>query len=313
MTPILAAILSTYLLILLGVALKSREVVGAEFWQAMQKLNYHVFLPVLFAYSFATSEVFAEVGMIGFVVAIIGTLVAGAAITLIWVRRNDTRPDLELPLVEGAIRSNVPLGSTMAFTLLGSTGLTLFLGAAATYLISVILIGAFVVNRSGLSEVEETEGAFAAAIRLIARNPIVGGAVVGIVLNVTGIGIADGLSSILQIVGMAALPIGVLATGAHLDLRAAQSAIEIFRANVTADLIIKLAILPVIATVFTFIFGVDGSARVIIILLAATPAVAPRFTLARDSETWADLPQGLAAAGTVAGLVTLPLVLWILV
>ena len=313
MAPILAATLSAYVVILLGIALTSRDLAGPGFWDGAQKLNYYVLLPVLFMFTLATAPTPRLWPTVGFVAAIIATLTIGAALALMWRRRSFVRADITMPMVEGSVRANVPLGAMVAFALFGIEGLTLFVAAAMIYLPTVILIGAFVRSREDNTESGDGEGAFAGAARMLARNPIILGALAGVVLNLTGAGVISGLSGVLQVMALAALPVGVLATGAQLDLGAAQNAIEVFRRDVLAVLALKLLVLPAIAASVAAAFGLGGVAAAAVILLAALPAVSPRFTMAAPEPGGPSLIRGLAAAAIVAGLVTLPLALWVLI
>ena len=151
------------------------------------------------------------------------------------------------------------------------------------------------------------------SLSVLVRNPLVIGAVIGIFLNITGIGLANGLGGIMQTLGFAAIPAGLLATGAQIDLDKAREAYREFRGEIRTALILKLIVMPVIALVIGAILGLSGITAATVVLLAALPNVTPRFTAhgGEDASRELLLP-GITAASTIVAVVSLPLALWIL-
>lgn len=320
MGSILAATVSAYLVMLLGLALASRDFVAEDFWPAAQKLNYFVFLPIIFAHTLATAE-FDGLRVAGLILGVVATLVLGGLIVGIWQRRAEARPDLTPAIVEGALRSNVPLGLTIAFVLAGSAGLTLFVVAAAAYLPTIVAIGAIAAGRAarradedanGVFDEDDAESPFAAATRVLIRNPIVIGAAVGVALNVTGAGFSGPLGSMAGALGLAALPIGVLAAGASFDLSRTAAALATFRAQIQVALVLKLIAMPIVAAIVGAVFGLSGLTHATLVLLAALPGVIPRFTAVHAEEDGQTMLGGVTNAAMVAAFVTLPLALWVL-
>ena len=277
-----------------------------------------------------------------------------------WRRWSGERPELTLGLSEGALRANIPLGLAIAFALSGQAGLTLFVLAAIVYLPVVVVLGAYLSDRTqaemreaGLppepaprqamgSAAESTaespgesvgpstepgenstppqaeptlggwEGSLRRSFGVLIRNPIVIGAIVGIFLNATGIGLASGLGGLIQMLGFAAIPAGLLATGAAIDIDTLREAYEEFRGEIRVALALKLIAMPVIALVIGAIFGLGGISAATVILLAALPNVTPRFTAQESGASQDLLLPGITAAATIAAFVSLPLALWIL-
>ena len=320
MGTILAATVSAYLVMLLGLALASRDFVAEGFWPAAQKINYFVFLPILFAHTLATAEL-GGLRVVGLILGVAATLALGGLIVGLWRLRDEERPDLTPAVIEGALRSNVPLGLTIAFVLSGSAGLTLFAVAAAVYLPSVVVIGAIAADRAarqtddedlGVYDEGEPGAPFAAAARLLIRNPIIIGAAAGVALNLTGAGLSGPLGSMAGALGLAALPIGILTAGAGLDLARAAAALEAFRAQIQVALVVKLVAMPIIAAIVGAVFGLGGLTYATLVLLAALPGVVPRFTAVQADEDGQTVLAGVTNAAMIAAFVSLPLALWIL-
>ncbi|MCH8183131.1 MAG: AEC family transporter [Proteobacteria bacterium] len=367
MGTILGVTIPAFLAILLGRALADRGFVPADFWSNIQRLSYFVFLPLLIVHTLATAD-FSEFQVVGLVLTIIVTLVAGGGAVWLWRRWSGERPEMTLSLGEGAVRANIPLGLAIAFALSGQAGLTLFVLATVVYLPTVVILGAYLsdhtqaeLREAGLSpepgprqaqdsseattgatpgastEANTTtsgepstvsgdggappqtgpyaggwEGTLRRALSVLIRDPIVIGAIVGIILNATGVGLASGLGGVIQMLGFAAIPAGLLATGAAIDIDKLRDAYEEFRGEIRIALILKLIAMPVIALVIGAIFGLGGITAATVILLAALPNVIPRFTAQAPDASQDLLLPGITAASTIAAFVSVPLALWIL-
>ena len=133
-------------------------------------------------------------------------------------------------------------------------------------------------QRDSYAEAEQ-EQAIATAFRLLARNPIAVGIVLGAGLNVFGIPLAAGLDELVRAGGFAAIPIGLLATGAALSVAAAQNALEAARRTVVAVVALKLLLLPMSAGLVALVFDLSGAPATALIVIAALPGVVPRFTV----------------------------------
>lgn len=374
MGTILGVTIPAFLAILLGRALADRGFVPADFWSNIQRLSYFVFLPLLIVHTLATAD-FSEFQVVGLVLTIVVTLVAGGGAVWLWRRWSGERPEMTLGLGEGALRANIPLGLAIAFALSGQAGLTLFVLATVVYLPTVVILGAYLSDHTqaelreaglspepgprqaqdsseattgatpgasttsggpdgpdgasdggGASEPQDQagggpqagpytggwEGTLRRALSVLIRDPIVIGAIVGIILNATGVGLASGLGGVIQTLGFAAIPAGLLATGAAIDIDRLRDAYEEFRGEIRIALILKLIAMPVTALVIGAIFGLGGLSAATVILLAALPNVIPRFTAQAPDASQDLLLPGITAASTIAAFVSVPLALWIL-
>jgi malonate transporter and related proteins len=148
----------------------------------------------------------------------------------------------------------------------------------------------------------------AGVARQIVTNPLILACLAGAVLNLTGIGPPPVLGEMLRLLGRAALPIGLLAVGAALDLEAARRA---KRVSGLASLL-KLAALPALAYGLGAAFGADGVALSVGVVFAAVPTATSAYILARQLGGDAALMANLCTLQTLLALVTLPLVLVLL-
>ena len=113
-----------------------------------------------------------------------------------------------------------------------------------------------------------------------------------------------------QAAGYAAIPIGLLGAGAALNIAAAQNAFEAARSAAILSLAINLLGLPLAAGLAALILGLQDSAAVAVVLIAALPCLVPRFSVL-SAPAQSVLP-GVATIATLASAVTVPVAIWLL-
>jgi predicted permease len=187
-------------------------------------------------------------------------------------------------VMQGGIRFNTYVGLAAAAALFGADGLTL---AAVVIAVMVPLINVLCVttlSRYG----EAARGGWKPLLRGLAGNPLILACVAGITLNLSGIGLPWGSDDVLEIIGRASLPLGLLAVGAGLDagaIRGRRTAV----ATVSAVKLVALAV-----------------------LFAALPTAPSAYILARQMGGDAHLMAGLLTLQTVMAVLTLPLAIALL-
>jgi malonate transporter len=142
----------------------------------------------------------------------------------------------------------------------------------------------------------------------LAKNPLILACVGGFALNTMGIGLFDLASAMLEILGRAALTIGLLCVGAGLDLR------RLGRnpPAVIAASILKLVVMPVATWGFCRLLGVEGVSAATALLFTAAPVSASSYVLARQLGGDAPLMAGLITLSTILAAATMPLALALL-
>ena len=203
-------------------------------------------------------------------------------------------------LFQGATRMNTYTGLSVAFAVHNTSGL-----AAAAVAVAVIvplgnLLGVAMLVRFGSSGTPS----FAAAAGLILRNPLIAACLIGIAMNVSGIGLPPVIGPILEIIGRAALPLGLMAVGAGLNFTAVREA----RNAVIGTAALKLAVTPAVTYAACQVFGVAGPAAVVAVMFMALPVSAASYVMSRQLGGDGPLMAGIVTATTLGAAVTLPLV-----
>ena len=141
------------------------------------------------------------------------------------------------------------------------------------------------------------------------RNPFIWSTATGLLLNVTGLPLPRFAWSTLEILGSAALPIGIVCVGAGLDLNALRRP----GPALTSALLLKLALMPVLGFGFASLMGVEGPAFTAVMIAMSVPSAGGSYLLARQMGGDAKLMAEILTLQTLAAAVTMPIALLVAV
>lgn len=300
--PGLLALVPVAVLIALGMGLKRVPGFTAdEFWSGTEKLAYYCLLPVLLFTSVAEVDV-SHVPLLTFSVALI---IPTALVTVgIMLARRAVARDLPAftSVLQGAIRFNTYIGLSLSASLYGVEGTAL-----AALVAAVLVPTVNIASSLGFEFLRPGPSSLLGIIRGIVTNPLVLGCLAGGLFNLTGLGLPDMVSSVLEPLAKAALPIGLLCVGAGLrpfSLRANAKAMIVSTA-------IKLIVLPGLTLLSFIVFDVPPAAAVVGMIFQAIATASSGYVMARTLGGDSKLMAALIAAQTVLMLFTLPPVLLI--
>lgn len=297
MSGVVGALAPIFLLILLGHVIRRLKLLEAGFWEPAERLTYFVLFPALLLENMATAEL-RGLQVLPMAAALVGgvLVVAGLLISL--------RPRLGLngpaftSVFQGAIRPNTYVGLAAAAALSSEAGITLAAISVATVTPLVNVLSVAVLARHA----GEAEAGTGRTLASIARNPLILAVAGGAALNWTGIGLPPVVDPVIDILGRAALPLGLLAVGAGLDIPAARTAGRTLLP--TAGL--KLVLLPGLTWLACLAFGVEGVTRTIAVLMSALPTSASSYILARQMGGDHGLLAAIITVTTLLAILTLP-------
>lgn len=217
MLPIILAIVPIFLVIFLGAALKAGHFLPEEFWQPAEQLIYWILLPALMIATLASADLRElDVGPMAGVIA--GALLIMTAILLLLRPMITTDGPAFTSVFQGATRMNTYIGLSVAFAVHGVSGL-----AAAAVAVAVIVTLSNLLSIAVLARFGAGGQPTLAAAATVARNPLIVACLIGIGLNISGLGLPPVIGPLLNILGRGALPLALLAVGAGLHLGAARA------------------------------------------------------------------------------------------
>ena len=303
MTDVLAAIVPVFAVIALGALLRRRHWVADGFWTPAEAITFNVLFPALLFTSTARADL-GGAEVLPMWAAIFVGFVAVAALAVPVGRMLGLGHPAQASVVQGAVRGNAYVGFAVAYASFGDAGLSL-MGVAVILvapLINAIGVVAHIVLVPGADGAKKGVGTMAVEV---AKNPLVLACVLGGALNASGLGLPPLVEPFLDILARAALPLGLLAVGAGLDLHAARRAWS----AVGGAAAMKLILLPAAVWTLCAALNVDVASMQAAMIWAAAPVSGTSYVVSRRMGGDAPLMAGIITATTLAGAATLPV--WI--
>jgi malonate transporter len=201
---------------------------------------------------------------------------------------------------QGSIRHNTFAGLAACAALYGPPGVALAAAAIAVLILIVNLLSVGVLSHF-------SPGSSHGLRRMLVSvllNPLILACAAGIFLNMTETGLRYGSDALLEALGRAALPLGLLSVGAGLGGflgRAVVLPLAVSAGN-------KLLLLPLVVLLLCRVTQAGAMETAVAVLFAALPAPASAYVLAGQFGGDARLMAALITGQTLLAAVTLPAV-----
>jgi hypothetical protein len=286
------ALLPDFLLIALGFVLCRRTSLDRLLWDGVERLVYWLLFPVLLFTSIARSPL---QGTQTFAVAAAGLGTVAVGIVLASAVRLAPGVDARLHAsgAQTVFRFNSYIALAMSERLGGAAGV-------ATMAL-VIAVAVPLCNVAAVWPLARHGGQ--SYVRELARNPLILSTVGGLVANLAGVRFPDAIGTTLQRLGVAALPLGLMAVGAGLQLGRLAAAPRL----AAAFLALRHVAMPLVALAFAAALALDPTPRAIVVLFAALPTSAASYVLAARMGGDGPFVAGLVTVSTLLAMVGIPL------
>jgi hypothetical protein len=301
---VVTALIPVFLVIALGIVLRRTLLPERQAWDVLERLVYYVLFPALLIVTTATGDL-ARVPAAG-----VGGALAVAIVTLsvaLIVSKPLLTRALELSgpaftsVFQGAVRWNTYVALAIAGGLHGALGLAL---ASVAIVAMVPLLNFLCIMVLAWYAADKSPDARVVAGQIL-RNPLIWSVLAGLALNLSGLPLPKLAVNFAEILGRAALALGLLAVGAGLDLD------KLWRphAAVIVTAILKLFAMPAIAIGLGYAFGLSGAALAVVAVASSVPSAPGSYVLARQMGGDAPLLAHILTFETVLALATIPLAL----
>lgn len=303
MIDVLLALVPVFAIIALGAALRWQKFLPDDGWRAVERVTYFVLFPCFLFGAIA----FADFGdePVGRMALLLGAaMMAMAALVYPFKQLMKLDGPAFTSVFQGAVRWNsyVALGAIAA--VLGQSGLAL---AAIAVAIMVPLANALCVVVL-MRHAGDGGANLVMLAKQLLRNPLILACIAGIIVQAVGLPIPKVAATTIDLLGKAALPLGLIAVGASLDLGDARAR----PTPVIAATVLKLLVMPLLVAAGAIALGIEGPAKTAALICAAVPGASSSYILARQLGGDAPLMANITTAQTLAAMVTMPIMLWVL-
>ncbi|MDR6871910.1 putative permease [Bosea sp. BE125] len=306
MSPMINSLVAVFLVIATGWGLKTADFVTATHWSGVERLTYQVLFPAVVIHTLAVADL-SRLPVLAMGLSLILTILCVAAALLLsrpLLRRLGIEGPAFTSIFQGSVRWNTFVGLALASGLLGRDGATMMAIAVAAMIpllnVMCVIVLARYANGQPMSP--------GATMRSVALNPFIWSSALGLILNQLQWMLPVAVATYVDILGRAALGIGLLVVGAGLDLgRLAKP-----RLAHGLAIALKLVVMPVLAWTLARQLGVSGPALTMTVVAAAVPTATAAYFLARDLGGDAPLMAEITTMQTLLALGTLPLAVLIL-
>ncbi|MFC0337359.1 hypothetical protein SAMN05421848_1856 [Kushneria avicenniae] len=300
MSSIVEALAPLFALIALGAVLGRAGFPGGDFWPRLERFIYYLLFPAMLVATLATADV-SQVSVLPLAITLIGTMVVlGGALWLARARLA-LSPPVFTSAFQGVVRFNTYVGVAGAAALYGEAGLTVAAVAIALMVptANILCVMAFIVSGTqGPASVGRS------ALALV-RNPLILACLAGILLNVSGIGLPGISQPALELLGQAALPMGLVAVGVALRPQALWRGGRAFWLSSG----LKLVITPLLVLGLAWLVDLHGVDRHVALLFAALPTATSAYILARQLGGDAELMAAIITGQTLLAMLVMPIML----
>lgn len=300
------ALVPVLVLICIGYCLKRIHFIANEVWAGIEKLTYYVMFPALLIGNIGKQNIHGTPWQEMFLVVLIVLLLAAGSLLLLFKFQSDMSNSTFTSVFQGGIRFNTYIAFAISLAFYGKEGLGLAAISAGfmIVLVNFLCVGVFIIfgNNSAFST--------KAFVKQILLNPLILGCLIGWLLSLSGIGLPGVSADILEIIGHAALPIGLMAVGAALKPRLIKGHTKAIVSASTMQFILKPCLVVLLCTLLNLPTLVTG----VLLIAFISPTASSAYILARQLGGDVEAMASIITLQTIVAFLVMPVwAFWFLV
>lgn len=285
MSDIATALAPILVLILIGYGLKRSHFLPDDAWSGMEKLTYFILFPALLIRTLGNQSL-AGAPWSAMLLVVMGTVILAAAILVAWQQLGASVNSATFTSIfQGGVRFNTYIALAVAQAFFGMEGLAM---GAVTAGFMIVLINLLCISTFAIWGTRSHKG-LKPIVRDVIGNPLILACAAGWFLSLSGIGVPGIAEDILEIIGRAALPFGLLAVGAALKPEAVRGHIR----PILVSSVVQFGLKPTAAALLIAITGLSGIPAGALIICLMVPTAPSAYILARqlggDTATMASI------------------------
>lgn len=299
----LNGVLPIFLVMAIGCFLKYKNVLKDEFYNNASRFVFLIATPALL-FSDTASVSFNETFDPKFIVTALGLIML--FIVLLWIFvplcvKDRVRAGA---IIHTSFRSNFAiLGIPLAKNVLDAVGvakaeLVLAFGVPLFNICAVVCLAYW----------SQSKGDYKKMLKNIVTNPLIIGALSGLLFSVFKIPIPQAVSKTITYVGNTALGLGLIVLGASFDI---SKFIKNIKITLLASLL-KVVIAPLFGLIIAFFMGYRGNELLIILIFMGSSTAINSYIMAKEMGSDSELTSGIVVCTTGLSMITLFLGLFLL-
>lgn len=290
-------LLPDFLLIACGFLVCRYTALNRSVWDAAEKLVYYLLFPVLLFNSIVRNPLqpTSMLSLAGCGLAVVGM---GIVLSYALARAPGVDARLHASGAQTAFRFNSYVGLALAERLAGAPGVA--------YIAVLVSLCVPLCNVAAVWPLARHGGH--GYLRELVRNPLIIATLAGLAGNLVGLKFPDPVATTLQRIGVAALPIGLMAVGAGLRFGALRDAPWL----AAGFLAIRHLVLPLTGLGLALGAGLPPAQQMVVVAFAALPTASSCYVLAARLGGHGGYVAGLVTVSTLLGMVSVPVALGLL-
>jgi len=298
---LLSGFLPVFAMIALGWGLKAARFLPEDGWRPVERLTYFVFYPAFLIPGVWQADFSGGAAGVVALATLAGAMLMALLVFLARPLMRISDPAFT-SVFQGAIRWNGFVFVPVAAAIFGPEQVGLAAVALGSLIPSINVVCVLVLAKWGAGQ----GGGWRAVGKSLWVNPIIWSCVIGTLLNFSGLRPPALLVAPLDMLGGAAIVLGLMVAGAGLSFRDAAGR----PFTVAAVTGVKLLVLPMMMLGVAIVLGGDRTAQGVALLAGSAPGAAASYVLARQMGGDAPLMASVVALTTLGSLATMPLLLW---
>ncbi|HBO21953.1 MAG TPA: transporter [Providencia sp.] len=297
MEKILLVLWPLFALIAMGFALRRTALFSVDFWPSAEKLNYFILFPALLMNSLATAPL--DNPKLPFLASAIFFILAVSSL-LVLVNKYLFKITIGRfgAYIQGVTRFNTYLGLAIIADLFGTEGI-----AIAAVIMAILVPSTNIIAVLSLSAGKKVS--IQQLFLPIIKNPLIISCFLGILLNLSPIGLPFGSDQLLRLLAAASLPLGLICIGGALQTATLKNEFK----PIIVTTLIRLLAMPSLAIFMAYLFSLPELETVLLAIFFSIPTAPTAYILTRQLKGDSQLMAGIITLQTITAILTLPLVL----
>jgi malonate transporter and related proteins len=301
-TAVFESLVPIFALILLGFALRWKGIVAEDQWRGVELLGYWVFFPALLSDTLIRADL-QSLPISGVTITMVltyATMATGilAARSIIMGRFSLGGPGFS-SVFQNSTRWNGFIALPILQKLYGETGVALVAVVMGALVPLANFAAVYVVTQNANGK----KPGVAETLYVVFRNPFIWATAIGLAINFGGVPIYAPVMSILNLLGGAAVGVGLLMVGAGLRVGDAAKPSP----AVMLGTVLKLFGTPLLVMMWSLLTGLEGVAFVACMTCAAVPTAMSAYVMAKQMGGDAGLVASTVTVQTAVSFISIPL------